>query len=174
MTLPLSSHSPLPSYSHAPSPHPPPPRPPCAFGLQTAPETAARGAKESGGIEGQSMAWGLGSSRWWVQTLTQQPLQDTFLPSQFKGNTPSISQGRGGQWPTPCSPLPVCFCFGDQVVSAPGGIQTCMFMFAEKHFRSGGRGETQQPLPSHYEKLVMRIALHFWGGKSCKLLLPLS
>lgn len=35
-------------------------------------------------------------------------------------------------------------------------------------------GKTQQPLSGYYEKLVMRIALRFGGGKSCKLLLPLS
>lgn len=47
VTLPLSSPSSFPSYSHVPSHNPSCPL--CAFGLQTSPEIAARGTKERWG-----------------------------------------------------------------------------------------------------------------------------
>ena len=106
---------------------------------------------------------------------TQCPLQETFLPSQFKGNTPSISEGD-------CVARLVNRLHQSVQISDTrhlllldefrhANLKPVQVMFAEKHLCSEARHSNPHPVTTR--KLIMRIALRFWGRKSCTLLLLL-
>ena len=144
----LSSHSSFPSYSHVPSRNPSPSSSVCLWSVNCPCDYS----RSNQGIWGDRGAeHGTGPQKLTVvgSDLTQHPLQDTFPHFSLrssKATHPAFLRGMRGMWPTLDSPLPVCSCFGDQVVSAPGGIQTCMFMFAEKHFCLGERHSNPYPV----------------------------